>query len=886
MLQCRSCKAENPERNHFCGVCGAALPSNSQEPTVLMSLGNAPGSSGSLEEGRFPAGTVLAERYRVIGLLGQGGMGEVYRASDLKLGQPVALKFLPVATARNKHLRERFHAEVRIARQVSHPNVCRVYDIGETEGSMFLSMEYVDGEDLRSLLRRIGRLPGDKAVEIARKLCAGLAAAHDKGVLHRDLKPANIMIDGPGQVLITDFGLAALAGQLDGAQVREGTPAYMAPEQLAGKEVSVRSDVYALGLVLHEMFTGKRAFENGSERNTPTGVSSSSKDIDPLVERVILRCLDKDPRKRPASALAVAAALPGGDPLAAALAAGETPTPAMVAASGEAGISVRAAGIWLALILVGLVGAVVLGEKTNVLRKTPFEKPPAVLEERAQNLIQSFGYADPPADRAYGFGVNDDYQDYAKRRKKPAEYRDWLAKGQPALIQFWYRQSPQSLRPINPEGDVDEDDPPQIHSGMVDLRLDPQGHLLGFDAVPPAVEEKPDSSRAPDWAALFDAAGLDMTRFTPTEPQTVPLAGFDARAAWTGSYAHAPDLPLRVEAAAWRGKPVFYRMTGPWSNQPAQNVPSSILENIRSVLYGFFIPYSFNARYFVVGPLAAFLAWRNFRAGRGDIRGASRLAMLVFGVQSLAWLCYEHNILEGPMFPRGDDLLTAGWLWIFYMALEPYVRRRWPQIIVTWSRVLAGGFRDPLVGGHLLAGIAFGIGFAIWNFSAQLALEHYGSLPQALFFYLLDARMAGFMLGYMPFEIQSVLIQVIQLLLLRVLLRRDWLMAAVWILYYPLLSFGTGDFAVSAHPVIGAVSSALRAGLPVAILLWFGVLPAVLSGFVTVMLSSLPLTTDLSVWYSGPTIAVVAVVLVLTAYAFHTAVAGRRLFKAGFLEPN
>ena len=225
-----------------------------------------PAPSASLDEGRFPAGTVLANRYRIIGLVGQGGMGEVYRANDLKLGQPVALKFLPAATGKNQQLLDRLHAEVRIARRVSHPNVCRVYDISEVGGSTFLSMEYVDGEDLRSLLRRIGRLPPDKALEIARKLCAGLAASHDKGVLHRDLKPGNIMIDGRGQVLIMDFGLAALAGELDGAQLQSGTPAYMAPEQLAGQEVSVRSDIYALGLVLHEMFMGKRVFEDGSRK--------------------------------------------------------------------------------------------------------------------------------------------------------------------------------------------------------------------------------------------------------------------------------------------------------------------------------------------------------------------------------------------------------------------------------------------------------------------------------------------------------------------------------------------------------------------------------------------------------------------------------------------
>src|SRR6185436_18955274 len=133
-----------------------------------------------------------------------------------------------------------FRQEVRIARKVSHPNVCRVYDISEAEGHHFLSMEYVDGEDLTTLLRRIGRLPADKALEVARKVCAGLAAAHDKGVLHRDLKPANVMLDGRGNVMITDFGLAALAEQIAPGDVRSGTPAYMAPEQLEGRRAGLR----------------------------------------------------------------------------------------------------------------------------------------------------------------------------------------------------------------------------------------------------------------------------------------------------------------------------------------------------------------------------------------------------------------------------------------------------------------------------------------------------------------------------------------------------------------------------------------------------------------------------------------------------------------------
>jgi serine/threonine protein kinase len=352
MNHCKSCHAPVSSGTRFCPDCGAPVHASSQIPTELA--GGAPGpaagaghtpaaatpdsphhdhpphpsTSGFVSEGRFTAGTILAGRYRVIGRLGRGGMGEVYRADDLTLGVPVALKFLPEGLEAQGDRMTRFLSEVRIARQISHANVCRVYDIVEADGQRFISMEYVDGEDLASLLRRIGRYPGDKGVEIARQICAGLAAAHERGVLHRDLKPANIMIDGRGKVRITDFGLAGLAGSIEGAEIQAGTPAYMAPEQLRGREVTVRSDIYSLGLVLYELFTGRPALTAESRAellhshatsSVPTP-SSVKEDIDPAAERIILRCLEADPRDRPASALAVAAALPGGDPLAAALA--------------------------------------------------------------------------------------------------------------------------------------------------------------------------------------------------------------------------------------------------------------------------------------------------------------------------------------------------------------------------------------------------------------------------------------------------------------------------------------------------------------------------------------------------------------------------------------
>src|ERR1022692_3255229 len=302
------------------------------------------------------------------------------------------------------------------------------------------------------------------------------------------------------------------------------------------------------------MFTGKPAFEKGSQRTTPTAVSSLAKDIDPLVERVILRCLDVDPRNRPASALAVAAALPGGDPLAAALAAGDTPTPGMVAASGDTeGFSVRAAVIWLALILVGLVATVVLAARVNVLGQTPFENSPDVLAKKARDLIQSFGYAAPPADRASGFFFDLDYEKYAERPENVAAIRDRFAKGYPPAIRFWYRQSPQLLPSIFI---ITPSDPPPEGSGMIGLNLDPQGRLVQLEAVPPQLEEGPESSRAPDWPALFGAAGLDMARFASAEPQWLSLAGFDAHESRSGSL-WLDSMPTRHGPARPRSRPSF-----------------------------------------------------------------------------------------------------------------------------------------------------------------------------------------------------------------------------------------------------------------------------------------------------------------------------------------
>jgi serine/threonine protein kinase/Flp pilus assembly protein TadD len=264
-----------------------------------------PPSQQGLEDG-FAAGAVFAGRYRMIARLGRGGMGDVWRAEDLVLSTDVALKLIRGA---GHDARERILNEVRVARQITHPGVCRVFDVGEAPGGIvFFSMELVRGEDLAALLRRVGRLPSDRVIEIAHQLCNGLAAAHAQGVLHRDLKPGNVLIDDRGAVRITDFGIAL--PRVDAAMHHlTGTPGYMAPEQRAsGTTLSEQTDVYALGIVLYEMLVGQHPFPSSSQAPPPPP-SSVVPHVSPHLERAIVQALAPTPADRPASALELAAML-------------------------------------------------------------------------------------------------------------------------------------------------------------------------------------------------------------------------------------------------------------------------------------------------------------------------------------------------------------------------------------------------------------------------------------------------------------------------------------------------------------------------------------------------------------------------------------------------
>jgi len=908
-MTCRTCAKDIPDSSRFCLSCGAVLggeplvtqtvavpastPRPAATPTPVRSSSHPSlSSSGSLPEGRFLPGALLANRYRIVALLGRGGMGEVYRAHDLTLGQEVALKFLPEVAARNPAALARFYNEVRIARQVSHANVCRVYDLGEVEGQPYLSMEYVDGEDLGSLLRRIGRLPSDKAVETARQLCAGLAAAHAKGVLHRDLKPANVMLNGRGQVVVTDFGLAALADEIPGEEIRNGTPAYMAPEQLAGREVTVQSDIYSLGLVLYEIFTGKRAFEAATlaelvrlhSETSPVSPSTLVKELDPAVESAILRCLDPEPAKRPASALAVAARLPGGDPLAAALAAGETPSPQMVAASGEtAALSWKIAVPVFAASLAGLIAFTILAATSSLLEKAQLSKPTEVLADKAREMIQSLGYTAPPGDSASGFYFNQNFLNAVAKDDKPLPNWDLVARSRPAVLTFWYRQSPEPMLPQGLTNDmlipggIDEDDPKQTMSGMIDVRLDPQGRLVYFEEIPPEKEDPTGQiSSPPNWTALFAASGLDMSKFKPAAPIWTSLASADLRQAWTGEWPGYKSRPLRVEAAAWHGRPVFFLLSGPWTR--AGRMPSSESGGASQVANEILVALVL----FVPALAAAFLARFNFVRGKGDRRGAMLLAIVMFSLHMALWAFQTHfssagNFIYLLVLAISTALFWGGAVWMLYLALEPYVRRYWPQAIISWTRVLAGRWRDPLVGRDVLYGVILGTIFCDL-YGIRYHLEgRFGALPSLLGVeYFGNARMAiATWLQHIPSSISSTLLLFLLLFLFRVVLRKSWLAAAAFVLLFTALkSIGSGYPALE-WPMEAILYCAFAFGA-----LRFGLVTLAAALYTANVGLNIPVTLNTSAWYFTDAALALASIAALAIWGFYVALAGQVPWKA------
>jgi len=294
-VKCPNCRTENPGDSRFCSNCAGPL----KEP-----------ASGTIKSQTFEVsrGDIFAGRYEIIETLGQGGMGKVFKAFDRKINEVVAVKLIRPEIGVNEKAIERFKNELKIARKITHRNICRMHDLGEEGFIHYITMEHVAGEDLKRFIRRAGTLSSGKAIDIAKQVCEGLAEAHRQGVIHRDLKPQNIMIDQDGNAKIMDFGIARFVDtdRMTGSGVMIGTPEYMSPEQAELKDVDKRADIYSLGIVLYEMVSGRVPFDGETplsiamkhKTEKPRNVREWNTQVSAELAAVISKCMEKAPGDR------------------------------------------------------------------------------------------------------------------------------------------------------------------------------------------------------------------------------------------------------------------------------------------------------------------------------------------------------------------------------------------------------------------------------------------------------------------------------------------------------------------------------------------------------------------------------------------------------------
>jgi serine/threonine-protein kinase len=578
--------------------------------------------------------------------------------------------------------------------------------------------------------------------------------------------------------------------------------------------------------------------------------------------------------------------MPGGNPLEAAIAAGETPSPEMVAAAPKKGALRPAVAVSLLTAVFVAIGLLMLMSKQSSLHRfVPLEKSPEVLRERSRELAEKLGY--PSFDSYHGIWRETDYLEYIRDNDKTPTRWQKLGSGQPAVTQFWYRSSPQPLAPLS-GGNVTFDDPPNSFSGMAEMRLDMKGRLIFFDGVPPRTGEAGGAANGFDWETIFKEAGFNLADFQPAEPQWTPRRAFDEQRAFAGKYPEQPDIAIRVEAAAYRGRLVQFEIVEPWS-EPAGQISSQ--DSLTSDVPGIILLTIF----FTVLIISTGLAVKNARGGRSDLRGAFRVTLFLFALRMITWAFQTHHIASTDEVWLVLSGLQSSLFWSFfaglmYLAFEPYLRKHAPERVISWNRLLAGDWRDPLVGRDVLIGAAAALIFLVLGSLRYFIPVWFGEPP--LIPHIISSPGGAALFGIRGFpilflsQVGASLVQAFMvsflILFFSLLLRRKWLgNAAVWLM---LFAFAVSGDIADGRPLSGMFWSVVMPTFMVLTAARFGVL-AMMSGLVFYhLIVFYPITTELSAWYAGDFILCAVSLAALAIYGFYTSLAGQKIFEAKFLK--
>jgi serine/threonine-protein kinase len=514
----------------------------------------------------------------------------------------------------------------------------------------------------------------------------------------------------------------------------------------------------------------------------------------------------------------------------------------------------------------------------------PLEKPAPVLVDRAEAVARSLGYTDAPVDRAYGTILANDYLDWLLGHDQSPHRWDVLSRSTPPAVMLWYRTSPRLMAPLIPFT-VRPNDPPLNDTSMRIVVVDMQGRLQEFHAVPPQFEADEGPATPADWSAAFAAAGLDLRAFEAVTPRWTPRDFADSRAAWTGPLPDT-DVRIRVEASSYRGRPVSFAIVAPWSRatrqQPRQ--PSRIDAWINAVAVA------------VVCALfagAMVLARVHLRENRADRRGAARLSGYVLVAGFVDWIVSAHHTSDvslefGSLYrTAGIELTTAAIIGVMYVALEPYVRRLWPDSLLGWSRLLTGHVKDPRVGRDLLTGLGMGVLVASVDVAKARVLPLLGyAAPIPIFGADTDLVMRPIAVISTWIELsfralEASLLIVLMFVLVRMVTRRAWIGAAVMFVVLTLVNMNNMS---SSNTGLIWLFPMLSGALATLTVMRFGLLPLAAASFIANILTRVPMTIDVGEWYAAPSNWTILAIAALAAFAFSASRAGQPLL--GRLEPK